>query len=254
MTQAQFPQAISLPVAILVGIGETVTAVLLLVPRLRRWGAWLAGLALLAFMAYIGYYYDVLRGAECNCFPWIQRLVGPAFFISDALMLVLAVIAGWWARPSEGNRAAALMLAAVSVFAVVSYGVSAARQHGTRAPDFIMVEGSQFPLHQGRVLIYFFDPECTHCDWAARAMAKLNWGDTKLIVVPTRQPQFSVEFVQSTGFKAGISSDIDLLRRTFSLLDPPFAIALENGYQKSALTRFDNQEPAATLRSLGFVH
>ncbi len=253
MTQAQFPQSISLPVAIFVGTCETFAGVLILVPRFRRWGAWLVGLSLIAFMAYIGYYYDVLSGEECNCFPWIQRLVGPMFFVTDALMLVGAALAGWWSQPSRGLRNAALIFGAVAVFAGMSYGISAARLKGTRAPDSILVEGKQFPLNQGRVFIYVFDPECRHCDEAARALAKHSWGATKLIAVPTRQPQFAVEFVQSTGLKAGISNDAERLRRTFQFVDPPFAIALDNGYQKAMLTRFDDEEPAATLRELGFI-
>jgi uncharacterized membrane protein YphA (DoxX/SURF4 family) len=253
MVQAQFPQEISVPMAIFVGTCETFAGVLILVPRFRRWGAWLVGLSLLAFMAYIGYYYNVLRGDECNCFPWIQRLVGPMFFITDALMVGGAVLAGWWSRPSQGLRNAALIFGAVAVFAGMSYGISAARLKGTRAPDSILVEGKQFPLHQGRVFIYVFDPECRHCDEAARELAKHNWGATHLIAVPTRQPQFAVEFVQSTGFKAGISNDIETLRKTFQFVDPPFAIVLEDGYQRAMMTRFDAEEPAATLRQLRFI-
>jgi uncharacterized membrane protein YphA (DoxX/SURF4 family) len=253
MAQAQFPQEISLPMAIFVGTCETFAGVLILVPRFRRWGAWLVGLSLLAFMAYIGYYYHVLRGGECNCFPWIQRLVGPMFFLTDTLMVVGAILAGWWSRPSQGLRNAALIFGAVAVFAGMSYGISAARLKGTRAPDSILVEGQRFLLHQGRVFIYVFDPECRHCDEAARVLAKHNWGATQLIAVPTRQPQFAVEFVQSTGFKAGISNDAETLRQTFQFVDPPFAIALENGYQRSRMTRFDTEEPAATLRQLKFI-
>ena len=253
MTQAQFPAELSLPVAILVGTVETFTAVLLLVPRFRRWGAYLAALSLVAFMAYIGYYYNVLRGEECNCFPWIKRMVGPGFFISDALMVGLAAVAGWWVQPSRSRRSAAVILAAVGVFAVASFGISAVRQRGVAAPEFVNVEGKRFALHQGRVFIYFFDPQCSHCDQAARNLAKLNWGDTKLVAMATRQPQFAVQFVQEAGLKAGISSDLGLVKGVFKIPDPPFGMALESGYQKSVFTQFDEQEPAATLRRLGFV-
>lgn len=44
MGQALIPQALTLPAAICFGIAETFAAVLVLVPRYRRWGAWLAGL------------------------------------------------------------------------------------------------------------------------------------------------------------------------------------------------------------------
>jgi uncharacterized membrane protein YphA (DoxX/SURF4 family) len=254
MTQAQFPAGISLPVAILVGTMETFTAVLLLVPRFRRWGAYLAALALVAFMVYIGYYYHVLRGEECNCFPWIKRMVNVWFFLSDALMVGLAVVAGWWGQPSRSKRSAAVILAAVGVFALASYGISAVRQRGVAAPEFVTVEGKHFDLHRGRVFIYVFDPECSHCDQAARTLAKLDWGDTKLIAMATRQQQFAVQFVQETGLKAGVSNDLERLKSVFTIPDPPFAIALDGGYQKSVFSKFDEQEPAYTLRQLGFVH
>src|SRR3979409_2338011 len=39
IAQAKVPGPLSLPAAVLLGIGETFSAVLLLVPRFRRWGA-----------------------------------------------------------------------------------------------------------------------------------------------------------------------------------------------------------------------
>src|SRR5215470_18993525 len=70
VTQARVPASLSLPAAIGFGIAETFAAVLLLVPRFRRWGAWLGGTLLVAFMIFIGINYNALRGAECSCFPW----------------------------------------------------------------------------------------------------------------------------------------------------------------------------------------
>ncbi|MBM3748997.1 MAG: DoxX family protein, partial [Acidobacteria bacterium] len=90
LTQALVPASLSLPAAILLGIGETFGGVLILVPRFRRWGAWLTGLMLVAFLIYIGVNYHALRGEECNCFPWVKRAVGPAFFVGDLVMLGLA--------------------------------------------------------------------------------------------------------------------------------------------------------------------
>lgn len=45
---------------------ETLTGILLLIPRYRRWGAWLAAVMLIAFMVYIGVLYDRLLGDDCN--------------------------------------------------------------------------------------------------------------------------------------------------------------------------------------------
>lgn len=254
LEQVQVPPAISLPLAIVLGIAETYAGVLLFVPRFRRWGAVLTGLLLIAFLIHIAIYYDVLRGEECNCFPWIKRAVGPAFFVGDGVMLLLAFLAGRWARPSESKRSAALVLGAVAVFALVCFGVAAARVSSVTAPAWISVEGRHFPLHQGRVFIYFYDPECTQCDQAARRMAQYRWKNVALIAVPTARPQFAREFMDSTGFKGLISTDVDKLRGSFFFTDPPYAVALENGRQKVAFTRFDQQEPEATLRALGYIH
>jgi uncharacterized membrane protein YphA (DoxX/SURF4 family) len=253
MTQALVPHALSLPAALCVGIGETFAAVLLLIPRYRRWGAWLIGLMLVAFLVYFAIFYGQLRGRECNCFPWVKRAVGPAFFIGDAVMLAMAIVAGVWARPSRGVRYAAIVLGAVAVFSFASFGIHAARLTGLQAPAAITVDSQPYSLQQGRIFIYFFDPECAHCDVAARAMSKYNWGETKVIVVPTAQPQFTGQFLQTTGLRAMISYDVIPLRQVFSFVSSPYAVALEDGRQKVAVTLFEGQQPEQTLRELGFV-
>jgi uncharacterized membrane protein YphA (DoxX/SURF4 family) len=253
MTQALVPAALSLPAALGFGIGETFAAVLLVIPRYRRWGAWLAGLMLVAFLGYFGLFYGQLRGQDCNCFPWVKRAVGPAFFLGDAVMLLAAVVAGVWARPSRGLRNAAIILGAVAVFAFASFGIHAARQTGLKAPDVITVDNRPFSLQQGRIFLYIFDPECSHCDAAARAMARYDWGETKVIVVPTAQPQFTGQFLQATGLRAMVSYDVAPLKQVFQFVSGPWAVALENGRQKAAITRFEAGEPEATLRGLGFV-
>jgi hypothetical protein len=228
--------------------------VLLVVPRLRRWGAWLAGLLLLAFMAYIGFFYNTLLGEDCNCFPWIKRAVGPAFFVGDAIMLLLAVAAGLWARPSEGKRSAAVVLGAVCVFAAVSYGVTAVRQNSVQAPEVIAVDGKPFALRDGRVFLYFFNPECTHCDHAARELAKLAWGETKIVGVPTQMPQFGPQFMSSTNLRGVLTSDAEPLRKIFTFADVPYGVALESGRVRATVSVFDATEPEQTLRKLGFVN
>jgi uncharacterized membrane protein YphA (DoxX/SURF4 family) len=253
MTQALVPPLLSLPLALALGIGETFAGVLLVVPRLRRWGAWIAGLMLVAFLVYFAIFYNQLRGEECNCFPWIKRAVGPAFFVGDFIMLALAAGAGWWAKPSQSRRGAALILGAVCVYAAVSYGMTVARQSGIEAPDSITVNGAPYSLQHGRHFIYFFDPECAHCDQAARAMAKLDWKDTKVVVVSTRMPQFTGQFLASTGLMAGVSEDLNKLRETFTFVDAPYAVAIEHGRQVAAFPVFDEREPAETLRRIDFI-
>ena len=253
MTQALVPAGLSVPAALAFGISEAFAGVLLLVPRFRRWGALISGVLLLAFLVYFAINYTALRGADCSCFPWLKRVVGPGFFISDGLMLLLALLAGMWAKPSESKTGALIILGAVAVFAGVSYGVTVARETGVRAPSEITVNGKPYSIEQGRVLLYFFDPMCMHCDHAARVMATHHWKDVKLVAIPTAMPQYAQQFLDDTKFGAALSSDQEKLRAVFKFGDPPFAVVLEHGHQKAALREFDDKQPEQSLRQLGFI-
>jgi uncharacterized membrane protein YphA (DoxX/SURF4 family) len=254
VAQAKIPANLSLPAAIVIGIAETFAGVLILVPRFRRWGAWLASALLVLFLAYFAINYSALAGQDCSCFPWLKRVVGPGFFIGDAAMLLLAMVAGIWAKPSGSLRSATVILAAVAVFALVSYGVEVTRQSGVEAPAAITVDGKPFSTHQGKVFIYFLNPECMHCFDAAKKMAKMNWGDTKVIGVPTEQVQFAGQFLQDTGLKAGVSNDLEVLKKTFPFVNAPAAVALVNGREKAMITQFEGGEPEATLKKLDFIY
>lgn len=253
MTQALIPPSLALATALAAGIFEALGGVLVLVPRWRRWGALLCGLMLLAFMIYIGIFYERLAGADCSCFPWIKRAVGPGFFISDALMLLLAAGAWVWSRPSESFRNAMVVLGAISVFAGAVYGVTAFRQTGLKAPDAITVNGQSVSLQQGRVFLFFFDPECSHCDRSARILARHTWKNVRLIAIPTTQPQWGEAFVRETKFPASLSLDVKPLRGVFEFTDPPYAVVLRDGRQVKALTFMDEKEAETVLRQLGFI-
>ena len=253
LTEFRVSSDIALPFTVALGIGEAFSAALILVPRFRRWGSWLIAFMLLAFMVYIGANYSALAGKECSCFPLVKRTIGPAFFIVDTVMLIMAILSGLWARPSENLRAAVVILGAMLVFAGVSLGVNSARQSGLKAPAAITVDGKPFGLAQGDIFLFFYDPECMHCDAAARRMSKLNWKDTKVVAIPTHDPQFAESFLHDTGLHAATSLDIQLLRGTFKFVDPPYGVALVRGRQKVAIVSWDDSEPAASLRKIGFV-
>jgi len=253
VAQARIPQSLSLPAALVVGIAETGGAILILIPRFRRWGALLIGALLIVFLLYFAINYSTLRGADCSCFPWLKRVVGPGFFAGDAAMLLAAALAWTWSRPSRSFRGALIILCAISVFAAVSYGVDVSRQTGTKAPDTITVDGKPYSLQLGKIFIYYFDPECMHCFDAAKRMSHLNWGETRVVGVPIQNPQFAQQFLQDTGLKAAISPDVAALKKVFPFVSAPAGVALVNGREKAPLTNFDGEEPAATLKKLGFV-
>ncbi|MGA3041076.1 MAG: DoxX family protein [Bryobacteraceae bacterium] len=254
MAQARVPQSLSLAAAIGFGIAETLAAVLLLVPRFRRWGAWLGGALLIAFMIFIGINYNALRGAECSCFPWVKRAVGPNFFIGDGILLLLAVLAGKWALPARSMRAAMAVLGAIALFAAGSYGVAAMRQTGTKAPDSVTVNGKPYSLQEGQILIFYFDPECLHCLDAAKRMSHYNWGDTRIVAVPINVPQFAQGFLDDTHLNAALSNDLPQLKKIFPFVSAPAGVALVNGREKMALTQFEDPEPKGTLKNIGFIH
>lgn len=253
MMQMKLPGEVALPFTILLGIGEVWAAVMMFVPRLRQWGGWIISLMLVAFMLYVGWHYTALQGEECSCFPWIKRAVGPMFFVADGVMLLMSGLAAWWSHKSFGYRPAALIAATVTVFALVSYGVAANRDTGTVAPASITVEGKPYSLHDGKVLVYFYDPMCSHCADAAKKFSAHQWGSTRRVTIPIGQKEYAAGFLKNTGFAADLSFDLEPLRKLFPFQDPPYGVALENGRAKAVLNRFDEVEPAATLRQLGFI-
>ena len=253
MAQAKVPDSLSLAAALFFGIAETVGAVMILVPRLRRWGSILLGAMLAAFLMYFAIEYDSLRGADCSCIPWLKRVVGPGFFIGDGIMLLLAFFSGFGVRRSEGIRPVLAITAAVAIFAGVSYGVGAARETGTPAPASIVVDGQPYPLKSGKIFLFYFDPACMHCFESAQRMSNMHWGDTKIVGVPITQPQFAGQFIRDTGFRMAITSDRDKLKSVFPYAGVPAGVAIENGRQKAALTKFDGEEPGATLKQLKLI-
>lgn len=248
------PYQLSMYATLALAISETLAGALILFPKFRRWGAALSTLLLVVFMIYIGINYSALVGKECSCFPWVKRTIGPGFFAGDAAMLVAALLAGWWSRPATGLRQAAGILALIAVATGTSYAFATAHLSGTKAPDSITVDGKPFSLEHGRIFLWFYDPQCGHCQEAAEHMAKYNWkSDVTIIAIPTNQPRWAQGFLTDTGLKAKTSTDLDLLKKTFPFGDPPYGVLLENGRERAPVPHYDLPEPADTLRKLGLI-
>jgi len=257
------PYNLTLPLALLLAVAETTAGTLTLVPRLRRWGATLAGLLLLAFMIYIGWNYKALIGRDCSCFPELKlplgitidmrRSVGPGFFYGDFGFMLAAAIAGFWAKRSQGLRTAAVILGAVAVFTGVSYGSAYSKLTGLKAPDSIIVDGQPMSLQQGRVFLFFYDPECGTCFAVGKSMAPLKFKDDITVVgVPTRVPQFAASYLHDSGFKAKTSTDSTKLREIFKFDNPPYAALIERGRATGVImpTQFNEDDPSKHIELL----
>jgi len=132
--------------------------------------------------------------------------------------------------------------------------VAAMRQTGTKAPDTVMVNGKPYGLQEGKILIFYFDPECLHCLDAAKRMSKYDFGDTRIVAVPINVPQFAQGFLDETHLKAVISTDLAQLKKIFPFVSAPAGVALVNGREKMALTQFEDPEPAGALKKIGFIN
>ena len=253
LIQFTVPGELAIPGTLAVGIAEVFGGALILIPRFRRWGGWILAALLAVFMLFVGVKYNTLVGAECSCFPMVKRAVGPMFFVVDGLWLMMALAAAKWAPSPSGLRPAALLLAIVCVFAGASFGINQAQQSGIEAPSTVMIDGKPDTIKFGRVFLYFFDPQCSHCFDAAKQMSTYTWKDVRVITVPTATPQFASQFLTDTGLKAPLTSDVEALRARFKFGDPPYGVLLENGRQKRAFIEFSEKEPRTTLKAEGYI-
>ena len=105
LEQAKVPAGFGTLGAATLGAVELLAAFLLFVPQVRRWGGLLGSALIVFFLGWIGYYYSALVGKECSCFPLIKRSIGPGFFISDGVMLLLGLAAfAWSAKVVSGEN------------------------------------------------------------------------------------------------------------------------------------------------------
>jgi uncharacterized membrane protein YphA (DoxX/SURF4 family) len=252
--QLLVPVWASMPLVSVLAIGEALGGLLVLIPRYRRWGAWLIVAMLVAFMGYIGLRYQALVGRDCSCFPWLKRAVTPALFLEDGAMLAAALIAAWFSRKPASLRFPIIALLAISVLAGASLGYSTIHQSGIQVPETIMVDGKPFNIRQGHVLLFFYDPHCSHCEEAAQHMSTYSWKkDVTVIGLPTIDPLLAASFLEYTKLVAKTSTDSALLRKLFVFTSPPYGVVLDRGRVKSILTHFDAPEPQPSLQQAGFV-
>src|SRR5438270_799432 len=110
----------------------------------------------------------------------------------------------------------ALLFLASGLWKITDVQSAAMRLAGTQAPESTLVDGRPYSLQHGRVLLFFFDPLCTHCLDAAKRMSQLRWNDTAIVAIPVEMPQYGPGFLQETGLHAVVSSEFEKLAPIFS--------------------------------------
>ena len=237
------------------GTLELLAAFLLFAPKYRRLGGLLGSGLMIFFLGWIGYFYNVLVGHECSCFPIIKRTVGPGFFISDAVMLLFALAALAWGPKVTSLKRPVMALLGLIVFAGLSFAANKIVRSNSHVPNPVVVDGKPADLRDGKVLLFFYDPECSHCDAASKYMSTLTWTNARIVAVPTHDPQFAADFLHDTHLKASTSLEIDKLRKAFPFVDPPYGVVLVDGQVKETLnqTQFNAPLPAPDLKKWGFV-
>jgi uncharacterized membrane protein YphA (DoxX/SURF4 family) len=262
-TQVLIPANLSVATAVALAITETFAAILLLLPRYRRFGAVVMLAMLAAFCVYIGVNAERLAGEDCSCFPWVKRTVGPVFFVSNAVMMLLTALAGWWSPrggawlPPRPVGPVAAIFVVLLTLSVGSTALALSRETGLQAPASIRVNGAAVALNEGPVFLYFYDPECAHCLQAARMMSAWNFGKTRVIAIPTVNPQWGQALLDDSGFRAELATDpedLKALRAVFEFADPPYAAALKRGHARLTVrfAEFD-ESLKAKLEAEGFV-
>lgn len=257
LEQAQVPAGLGVLGASTLGTLELFAAFLLFMPRYRRWGGLLGSALIVFFIGWIGYYYHVLVGHECSCFPLIKRSIGPGFFVSDAIMLLLGLAAFVWSPRVVRFRIPIVAFLALVIFAGASFGLNFITRAHVQVPNPVIVDNKPANLTTGKVFLFFYDPSCMHCDAAAKFMSTLNWGDTRIIAIPTINPQWAAAFLHDTHLsQAHTSLQYKELKQAFPFVDPPFGVALEDGREKETFSQaqFNAPLPEPDLQKLGFVH
>jgi uncharacterized membrane protein YphA (DoxX/SURF4 family) len=255
LTQMLVPVGLSMPATLALVVSELTAGILLLVPAWRRLGGWFSAGLLLVFMAYVAINYEPLRGADCSCFPWVKRAVGPVFFWTDGAMVALALLAAWFSRPPVRLRQAAYALAGIVATTGVMFAMeqSAAPAAAGELPTVIQVAGGELDITKGPVFLYFLNPTCMHCLDAGIAMSKYQWKAT-FVGVPTQDFDFGPQFVNDAGLKnVKLSPELDHLKAVFPFEDVPYGVALQDGKVVAQLHFFEEPDLGNKLREIGFV-
>jgi hypothetical protein len=88
-------------------------------------------------------------------------------------------------------------------------------------------------------------------------MSARDFGKTRVIAIPTVNPQWGQVLLDDSGFKAELATDpedLKALRSVFEFADPPFGVALKRGRARLTVRFAEFEESLkAKLQAEGFV-
>jgi len=118
-------------------------------------------------------------------------------------------------------------------------------------------------LQDGRIFLFFFDPQCSTCFAVGKSLAPLKFqSDVKFVGVPTNMPEWGPGWMgtgeSGTGLLKPISPDAGKLREVFKFDYPPYGVLIEHGRQAGVITisEFDEVNPEhhiKLLRDMGVI-
>ena len=197
-------------------------------------------------------------GADCSCFPWIKRAVGPAFFIGDGIMMLLAIGAGVWARASNGISPCRSDSRRRRSLRAGLFWLRLYPPYRHKGPGGHRRGG--WPVHLSSAKEKFSSISSTpsvSIVWKpAGKLAALNWSGTRFIGVPTENPQFGDRFMGKSGLtgKGPVSKDLAVLRRPSRSTYPRPALPSRTATRKPCCLQFEDKEPLNTLKKIGFAN
>ena len=114
-------------------------------------------------------------------------------------------------------------------------------------------------LQDGRVALFFYDPECGTCFAVGQSLSKLKiQKDVTLVALPTRVPQFAASYLKDSGLNAKTSLESPKLRELFKFDNPPYLALIERGRQTGVIlpSQFDETDSTKyvpLLKQMGVI-
>ena len=250
------------PLVVLLGSVELLTAALVLVPSLRRSGAALATGLTVLFLLYVGINYSRVQGKECGCLPGRSGGINATFFLEDGLLLAAAAASvalssrtAWTARRAAGLGMALVLLAGVGW---TSSRLDKPLFASSRPLVLQMMDRSGKLQQHGyssgdRFLIYFENPACANCLFAAQTMSKLSF-QVPFVVLPSDELKTTYTYLDGVGLRnAQVAADYEAMVSRLRVERIPSLFLMDGSEPRALVVDFKEPNLSRRLRELGVL-